>query len=91
MCVCLCVCMQRYTVTTGRKIAIANQVLGATPTVAIDIVVPYLGKQLTCRFPNGVSNKLAIATKLDDFTIPEIDFDVFADPTGNVGTMSVSE
>jgi hypothetical protein len=81
----------RYTVATGRKIAIANQLLGSTPTVAIDIVVPYLGKQLTCRFPNGVSSKLAIATKLDDYTIPEIDFDVFADPSGNVGTMSVSE
>jgi len=81
----------RYTILTGRKIAIANQLLGSTPTVSIDIVVPYLGKQLTCRFPNGVSSKLAIATKLDDFTIPEIDLDVFADPTGNVGTISLSE
>lgn len=81
----------RYTVSTGRKIAMVNNILGATPTVALDIVIPYLGKQLTFRFPNAVSGKMALATKMEDFTIPEIDFEIFADPNGNVGTMSLSE
>jgi len=81
----------RYTITGGKLISIANQLLGSTPTVSLDIVVPYMGKQLTCRFPNAVSGKMAMATKLDDFTIPEIDFEVFASPSGNVGTISLAE
>lgn len=81
----------RYTVTTGKKISLTNQLLGSTPSVALDITVPYQGKQLTFRFPNATGNKLSMATKLDDFTIPEMDFDVFADPTGNIGTFTVAE
>ena len=81
----------RYTVTTGVKISTINQLLGSTPYVALDIVIPYLGKQLTCRFPNAIAGKLAMATKLDDFAIPEFDFDVFADSLGNVGTISMAE
>lgn len=81
----------RYTLTSGKKISIGNQLLGSTPTVSLDIVVPYAGKQLTVRFPQAISGKMALATKLDDFTIPEIDFDVFADVNNNVGTISLAE
>jgi len=81
----------RYTVTTGKSISIANQLLGSVPTVALDIVIPFQGKALTWRFPQAVAGKMAMATKLDDFTIPELDFDIFADSTGNVGTVGVAE
>lgn len=81
----------RYTVTTGVKIALSNQLLGSTPTSSLDIVIPYAGKQLTFQFPQAVAGKMALATKLDDYAIPEIDFDVFADVNGNVGTVGVSE
>lgn len=81
----------RYTVTTGNQIAIANQLLGSTPTVALDIVIPYAGKMLTIKFPNAVAGKMALATKLDDFSIPEVDFDCFVDATGNVGTIGFGE
>jgi hypothetical protein len=81
----------RYTMTTGKKIAIGNQLLGSTPLVALDIVVPYGGKMLTMRFPQAISGKMGLATKLDDFTIPEVDFDVFADSTNNVGTITLAE
>ena len=81
----------RYTVTTGNNIAISNQLLGSTPTVALDIVIPYAGKMLTLKFPNAIAGKMALATKLDDFTIPEVDFDCFVDATGNVGTIGFAE
>jgi hypothetical protein len=81
----------RYTLTTGKKISIANQLLGSTPMVSLDVVVPYAGKQLTCRFPMATSGKMSMATKLDDFTIPEMDFDCFADSSNNVGTISLAE
>lgn len=81
----------RYTVTTGTKIAVINQLLGSAPSVSLDIVVPYAGKQLTCRFPMAIAGKMALATKLDDFTVPEINFDCFVDASGNVGTLSMAE
>lgn len=81
----------RYTLTTGVKIGVINQLLGSTPSVSLDIVVPYAGKQLTCRFPYAVAGKMALATKLDDFTVPEINFDCFVDASGNVGTISMAE
>ena len=33
---------------------------------------------------NCVSTKLAFATKLEDFVIPELDFEIFANASGNV-------
>ena len=41
--------------------------------------------------PNAISTKLSMATKLDDFTMPELDFEAFADSAGNVLTYSVSD
>ena len=81
----------KYTLTTGTSIAIANQLLGSTPTVQLDIVIPYAGKQITLSFPQAVAGKLGLATKLDDFTIPEMDFSCFANPAGNVGTIGLAE
>jgi hypothetical protein len=81
----------KYSVTTGNNISIANQLLGSTPTVQLDISVPYGGKQLTITFPQAVAGKLALATKLDDFTIPEFNFDIFANPAGIVGTIGLAE
>lgn len=82
----------RYTIAgSGKKIAVVNQQLGSTPSVSLDIVVPYSGKMLTARFPNAVAGKMNMATKLDDFTIPEIDFDCFVDSSNNVGTLSFAE
>jgi len=81
----------RYTVTTGKQIVMTNQLMGSTPTVALMVSIPFNGKQLTWRFPQAVAGKMAMATKLDDFTIPEIDFDIFADATGTVGTIGFAE
>ena len=81
----------RYTVTTGKQISIGNQLLGSTPLVALDITVPYAGKSLTIRFPQAIAGKMAMATKLDDFMVPEMDFDIFANTSNNVGTISMAE
>lgn len=81
----------RYTMTSGKSIVIANQLLGSIPTVSLDIVIPFQGKQLTWKFPRAVAGKMAMATKLDDFTIPELDFDIFADANGTVGSVGLGE
>jgi len=38
-----------------------------------------------------VAQKLSLATKLDDFTIPEFDFLAFADASGNIGKIGLAE
>jgi len=80
----------RYTVATGKSIAVVNQLLGSIPTVSLDIVIPFEGKQIVWKFPKAVSGKLSMATKLDDYTIPEISFDIFSDDNGNVGTIGLA-
>ena len=40
---------------------------------------------------NCASSKLNFATKQDDWTIPELDFEAGSDLFGNVGTMALSE
>lgn len=84
----------RYTATStvAQKITLTNVVMGAAPTFRCDLSVPYGGKTLTLVLLNCVANKLTLATKLDDFTIPEFDFEAFADSSGTqIGTLALSE
>lgn len=81
----------KYSVTTGTKIVVANQVMGSAPVVSLDIVVPFQGKQATFRFGKAIAGKLSMATKLDDYAIPEMDFDCFVDDNGQICTMSMAE
>lgn len=83
-----------YTYTlagSGEKIVVTNPLLGFTPTFQANLYTTYQGNALSVKLPNCVSSKLAMATKLDDFMIPEIDFDIFADAAGNVATWSFGE
>lgn len=78
--------------TVAKKIAITNPVMGAAPTFRADLYLPYQGKQLVMVLNSCVATKLNFATKLDDFTIPEFDFEAYADSSGsNVGTIALSE
>lgn len=83
----------QYTVASGGKVSsVQNLPMGFTPTFRTDFVVPFGGKQLCMTFANCVGSKMALATKLDDFAIPEIDAMAFADPvTGNVFSYSLAE
>jgi hypothetical protein len=38
-----------------------------------------------------ISTKLTVATKLEDWTIPELDFSAFADASGTLGKVSLAE
>lgn len=83
----------QYTATTTgtKRSTVQNIIMGQAPTFRADISMPYAGKTLTISLPNCVSNKLSFSTKLDDFQVPEFDFDIFADAAGNVMTYSLSE
>src|SRR5260370_12671 len=83
-----------YTYTlaaTGEKITVTNQLSGTTPTMQAQFFTTFQGNPLSVKFPNCVSTKLAIASKLEDFMIPEIDFSCYADAADNVMTWSFGD
>ena len=75
----------------GKKISITNQLLGNAPTFSLAFTETYQGKQQTIILNSCMSSKLTLATKLEDFEIPNFDFQVFADAAGNIGTMNLEE
>jgi hypothetical protein len=79
------------TSTTAKKSTLVNPLMGYAPSFRADLYLPYNGKTLIVTANNCVANKLSLATKLDDFVIPEYNFDAFADAAGNVLTYALSE
>lgn len=77
--------------TGGNKITITNQPMGYTPSFIARVHFPYKGKQLTWVYNNCVSSKLSMGSKLDDYMIPEFDFDAFADANGVIGYLDTTE
>jgi len=81
-----------YTVSSvGQQMTLANSLLGTTPTFQAQLYTSFQGKPVNVKLFNCVSSKLAFATKLEDFVIPELDFDIFANAAGNVLQWSFAE
>ena len=79
------------TSTSAKKSTVQNLPMGYAPTFRVDLFMPYQGKQLIITLNNCISTKLSLPTKLDDFTMPEFDFEAFADGSGNVLTYGTTE
>lgn len=80
-----------YTATTGNKTTIINNLSGTTPTFALAIPVKFNGKTMYLKLNSVTSAKLTIATKIEDFVVPDFDFNAFADASGTIGTLSTTE
>jgi hypothetical protein len=81
-----------YTISSsGQQFTLANPLLGATPTFQAQLYTTFQGKPVNVKLFNCVSAKLSFATKLEDFVIPELDFDIFANAAGNVLQWSFAE
>ncbi len=80
---------------TGQKIVVPNQLLGVQPVFQTTLETLYNGqnglKKAVLTLNACVSSKLSAPTKQDDFSIPEMDFDAFADAAGNLFSWSFSE
>lgn len=83
----------QYTATStlAKKITVSNVLMGYAPTFRADLMIPYAGKQFVVTLPSCISSKFSMATKLDDFNIPEFDWSSFADAAGNVAYIGLSE
>ncbi len=73
------------------RMTIQNVPMGAAPICRLDIFFSKNGKQYGTQYPNAIASKLMWQSKQDDYMVPEIEFDCFADAAGNVMYRSFSE
>jgi hypothetical protein len=79
------------TATVAKKLPVTNALKGNSPFFGVDLMTNYAGKQFVLQLPNCMGSKFTFATKLDDFTVPEFDFEAFADAAGNVAYFGLAE
>jgi hypothetical protein len=77
--------------TSGNRVTIANQLMGATPTFKATFYSSYGGTGTALRLNACTASKLSLPTKVDDWTINELDFSAFADASGTIGYLSTVE
>jgi hypothetical protein len=84
-----------YTIASGNKISLANQLTGPLPTFEISLkeTFNYFGvaKDLVVKLNACVSPKLSLPFANQKFTVAEFDFQAIADASNNIGTISLSE
>ncbi len=81
-----------YTITsTGQQFTVASQLLGSQPFFQAQFFSTYDNVPISIKIKKAVSAKLTFQTKLEDFVIPEMDFDILADAAGNVFEYSFGE
>lgn len=78
-----------YTAVTGTTISVTNQLMGYAPTFKLECFNPYGGGNQMVTLYNCISSKFSMPFKNEDYSVPEFDFDAFADGvTGKVFDMS---
>lgn len=81
-----------YTAASGGKVlTITNQLLGTTPTFTAVLSVLYNSVATNIQLNACTSSKLTFPTKLEDFLIPEFEFEAMADSSGTIGKISATE
>lgn len=76
---------------SGQKIVVTNQLMGFTPTFSANFFSTFQGNPITVNLPNCASAKMNFGGKLDDYTMPDFDFGIYADATNTIGTWSFAE
>jgi hypothetical protein len=79
------------TAASGNKLTLTNQLMGTTPTFKATFYTTYNGEGTALRLNACTANKLSFPTKIDDWTISELDFMAFADASGTIGYLSTVE
>lgn len=77
--------------TNGNRLTLTNQAMGITPTFKATFYSAYNGSGIALRLNACTANKLSLPTKLDTWTISELDFTAFADASGTIGYLSTVE
>ena len=71
---------------SGESVAVQSQPIGPSITFSANLFAsdPTTGKQFSLYLYNCVAEKLSFGTKLEDFVMPELDFQCFANAAGQV-------
>ena len=72
---------------SGQALIVTNQLIGTSPTFQLDYYTTLsqpTAKAFVVRIYSCLASKHVIAAKLEDFIMPEFDFDIFATNAGNV-------
>lgn len=77
-----------YQSMTGSQLQIGNPFMGTTPRFQMVFTESFEEQTAVFSLLQVVSSKLMFATRLDDYTIPEMDFSAFANAAGVVGTLN---
>jgi hypothetical protein len=78
---------------SGSRALLANKLMGTAPTFQIDFYQTnpnIAGAQWSLRLYNCVSTKLSVASKNQDFVIPELDFEAFANTANSIGEINTA-
>lgn len=93
-----CYITYRYSVASGpgRVITINNNLLGVQPTFSAVLGTQFthadgVTRGMVLRLNSCISNKFSLATKQEDFIMPDFEFQAFADAAGVVGSLSLAE
>lgn len=78
------ICYTFVAAAAGTQLNIANQLMGFAPTIQMLLETQYNNNQLSVLLYSVLASKLTIATKQEDFIIPEFDFEAFANASGQV-------
>ena len=76
-----------FSAAAGNQLNVTNQLLGVTPTFQLDYWTNLnqpAAKPFAIRLFACVAEKLQIASKIEDFVLPEFDFQCFANASGQV-------
>ena len=83
-----------FSAALGQQLNVTNQLLGITPTFQLDYWTNLnqpAAKPFAIRLFACVGSKLQIASKVEDFLLPEIDFECFANAAGQVMNISFAD
>ncbi len=80
-----------YTTTGGRTLSINNHLLGYAPKFQLDYFTSRDNKPLIARYFQCQWSKIALASKLEDYILPEMDFSVLSNAAGNVAKLYFPE
>jgi hypothetical protein len=76
----------------AKHLSIANMAMGAAPSFKAYMQTQYQGKAALVVLYSAIASKLNMfQTKLDDFSVPELDFTATADAANNVADIYLSE
>lgn len=81
----------RYTTTGGQLVTMSNAPVGFANTFTFVGAMIFNSLKGTLRLNQCVSSKLSVATQLEDFAKPDMEFDAYADSTDTLGTWSFPE